>query len=296
MMKIKCLTDSSSDLGNDYRQTHQDILDIVLMPIIFQGHDYHDDFGVHFPTPDFYVELKKGTQVSTSQINTQTFYDQFKKNHEQGFSTIHIGITEKLSGTINNARIAVEMLHEDGIPVKVAIIDSRTSSLPLAVLVDEVLTRIRQGLDFDSIVSQVEAIVLNVHHGFAVERLDYLRKSGRISSAKAFGGSILNIKPILMVNYEGTIGIAETVRGQKRLHKHFVNLVDQYYDLPGKPLYIGYGNSDTEALHLKELLSQQVAKEDIHLRRISATLTSHLGADVLAVSFLGSRQRVDVDV
>ena len=123
-MKIKLITDSSSDLPLSFVKSNREQLEVIGMPITIGNEEFIDDLGEEFSHDYFYEQLKSGAMPKTSQINTMTFYDKFVEHYQDGYASLYIGLSSGLSGTINNANLAKKMVLEDAPNAKLVIIDS----------------------------------------------------------------------------------------------------------------------------------------------------------------------------
>ena len=202
--------DSGCDLPLKY--VKQD--NIVPLGLIFnyKGEAVEDDFGENFNLKDFYNALRQGEMPTTSQINSERFVEVFRKYVSEGKSIIYIVMSSALTGTINSANIARETILEEFPSADISIVDSKAASLGEGLLVYHAYEMLKKGSSKEEIVTWLEENKLKINHWFTVSDLNHLKRGGRISSSAAAVGTLLNIKPVLIVDNEGRLTPFSTSR------------------------------------------------------------------------------------
>lgn len=290
-MKIRLLTDSSSDLPLSYVKENSDILEVLGMPITIGDDEYIDDLGETFSHDFFYNQLSDGVMPKTSQINTMTFHDKFLELYEGGYTTIYIGLSSGLSGTFNNAMLAKTMLLEEAPSAPILVMDSLAASIGLASIIMNIVTLIREHTSVEDIERIVEEQKLNANHWFAVDNLMHLKNGGRIPAAAAYVGTVLSVKPILTMKYDGQLESYSSVRGKKKAFKYLVSKVAEHIHSSQVPIIVGHANIESDADKLVEELRAQGIENQIIETCLSATIASHVGPGMLAIAFLSDKQR-----
>ncbi len=292
-MKIRLLTDSSSDLPLSFFKENSDILDLVCMPITIDEEEFIDDLGEKFSHDHFYNRLQEGAMPKTSQINTMTFHDKFIEHYEAGYSTIYIGLSSGLSGTYNNANLAKNMVLEDVPQADITVIDSLAASIGLGALIMYTLSLIKSGRTTEEIKKLVEEEKLKANHWFGVDDLMHLKNGGRIPAAVAYVGTVLNVKPILTMKHDGKLESYSSVRGKKKAYKYIVGKVVEHLASSDVPVLVGHANVKRDADILVEELRSRGVENEIIETCLSATIASHVGPGMLAIAFMGNETRED---
>lgn len=287
-MKTIILTDSSSDLPITFVEENKEYLDFLGMPINIEGQEFIDDFGKTIDNNEFYKKLRAGVIPKTSGINFYRFYEKFKELYEKGYSIIYLGLSSGISSTYNVSQMARDAFIEENKNAKIAVINTVSASIGLGVLVAEACFRIKKGFSYEEIVKWSEENKLKVNHWFAVNDLNYLEKGGRIPTAAAKVGSMLDVKPILIVNREGKLRPYTAIRGRKKSLRYLANKIIQYKgDKDINLVIIGHGNCSQEAEILKKDILEEYKPESIMISELSATIGTHVGPDMIAVAFIG---------
>jgi DegV family protein with EDD domain len=123
---------------------------------------------------------------------------------------VGIFISSKLSGTCQSAEVARALVS----PGKIHVIDSRTATFELALLVYEAVRLRDEGKSASEIAETIGDLIRRVRLFAVVDTLKYLRMSGRISTATAFVGGLLGINPIIAITDGAVVSIGKT-RGLK---------------------------------------------------------------------------------
>lgn len=290
-MKIKLITDSSSDLPLSFVKSNSELLDVIGMPITIGNEEFIDDLGQEFSHDYFYAQLKSGAMPKTSQINTMTFYDKFVEQYQDGYASLYIGLSSGLSGTFNNANLAKKMVLEEAPNAKIVIIDSLSASIGLGALVLYAMSLIEDNKELEEIEAILEDQKLNANHWFAVDSLMHLKNGGRIPAAVAYVGTVLNVKPILTMRHDGQLESYSSVRGKKKAFKYLVAKVVEHIGSSNRPIIIGHANILGDADILVEELKSNGIQNMIIETCLSATIASHVGPGMLAIAFMGDEQR-----
>jgi len=291
-MTIRILTDSCCDLPVDYLTANKDIIDLVGMPIHIEGEDFVDDLGENLNLSAFYDKLRAGKMASTSQITPLMFETVFRKNYQAGAETIYLGLSSGLSGTMNNANLAKNMILEDTPEALVHIPNTVSASVGQGLQIMYVVDMIRSGKTVEEILVWIEENKLKTQHWFAVDNLEYLKNGGRISPAVAKIGTMLNVKPVLFVDNEGKLKPFQNVRGRKKSIKYLAGRIDPFIkENPDMMIMIGHGDCPEEAEKLKALVEEKVDPSRIVVSNLAHTIATHVGPDMLALAFVaGSRE------
>ena len=213
MQNYILMTDSDSDLP--YALKVQYDIPVVYMPYTLDGKEYFDDLGQTLDHKSFFDAMRQGAHPTTSALNETVYEEYFEPYFEQGQDILFLAFSSQLSGTINAIRAARETLLEKYPERKFVLVDTLSISGPQTLLVLKAHEMYRAGESIETVAAWVEANKLRAQAYFTVDDLKYLQRGGRISSAAAAIGSLLDLKPILTETREGKLAAAQKVRGRK---------------------------------------------------------------------------------
>lgn len=280
---VRIITDGTSDLSV---QRGLD-LNVHVMPMrVFFGQDSFLD-GVDITREEFFARLTSGDVLpTTSQLNPEDFLEVFQKYVDQGDEIVGIFLSTELSGTCQSACIARDMV-EGG---EIHIVDSRTVTFALALLVEEAARMRDQGLSAAQIAAEVEKLAQRTRLLAIVDTLTYLKKGGRISAATAAVGGLLGIKPIVGVDSRGTVEALGKARSMASGLEWIARQIGQAAPAdPARPVAYGHSNAPERVPLCMEAL-KEVLPQDLPpvVGSIGAVIGTHVGPGAVGVAYIAS--------
>jgi DegV family protein with EDD domain len=281
-MAIKIVTDSTADLPPALAEE----LGITIVPLYvrFGNETYRD--RVDITEDEFYQRLMNDpVHPSTSQPTPLDFANVYRELSKQADGIVSIHISGKLSGTCNSALQAKELVAAE-CPVEV--VDSEMVSMGLGLLATEAATIANSGKGLQQVVEEVKQSISSTHVWALFDTLKYLALGGRIGKAKALLGTILNIKPLLVVK-DGEMAPASQARTRAKgigMLYDYVNTVTDIQDLS-----VVYSTTPDEAQVLADRIGAIFDRSRIRLARLGPALGVHAGPGALAVALRGKGRR-----
>ena len=279
---VRIITDGTSDLSV---QRGLD-LNVHVMPMrVFFGQDSFVD-GVDITREEFFARLTSGDVLpTTSQLNPEDFLEVFQKYVDQGDEIVGIFLSTELSGTCQSACIARDMV-EGG---EIHIVDSRTVTFALALLVEEAARMRDQGLSAAQIAAEVEKLAQRTRLLAIVDTLTYLKKGGRISAATAAVGGLLGIKPIVGVDSRGTVEALGKARSMASGLEWIARRIGGAPADPARPVAYGHSNAPERVPLCMEAL-KEVLPQDLPpvVGSIGAVIGTHVGPGAVGVAYIAA--------
>jgi len=288
-MKLIIITDSNCDLSSDYLKRNN----VPVIPFHFSlnGKDYEDNFGRSISYERFYDELRKGRMSTTAQITPSVYEEYFRKYVSQGSSILYIGFSSALSESFNHSLKAQKVLMAENKAADITVIDSKCASVGQGILVYYACEMKRRGKSKEEIIAWIEDTKLKINMWFTVDSLDHLRRGGRLSAASTAFGTMLNIKPILLVDNEGKLVPNRKVRGrQKAIGVLSQELRNRIANPKEQIVFISHGDCPKEAEHLKKLIMNNVDVKDVIINYLGPVIGTHTGPGLLLVAFIGNNR------
>ncbi len=268
-MSCRIVADSCCDLNDDLR----DKLDVSLVAFKIDVDEEKFIDNEDIDTDKLLKLMKKSPNpVKTSCPSPGDFVKEYEK-YEDIFA---VTISSKLSGTYNSAVLAKQMVEEENPDKFIHVFDSKSASvgetlvsLKIQELIDEKLANIE-------IVEKVEKYIADMKTFFVLESLDNLIKNGRISKTKGLIANVLNLKPIMGDDGDGSIRLVENNRGNKRVFKRLVDLIGETGEkLEDKILAIAHVNALEKAEKLKSEIEKIYKFKDIILVKTAGLATAY---------------------
>lgn len=273
---IKFMVDSASDR----RPSDPNIDYFIPITVSIDSKEYRS--GVDLDSDAFYGLLQQAEEFPrTSQPSPQEFLDIFQQVRDSGDSLIYFSLSSALSGTYQGACIAREMAECD----RIHIIDTKTASHLIGVLLDYAAGLREEGLSAREIAEKCEALKSRVKVVAGVDTLEYLYKGGRLSRASAAVGEIAGIKPIVTVKEDGSVTTAGKCLGRGRAMQFLVDRVSALTPDPDFPVYTLYTCGQENVEKLEQKLSQSGIPVARRLQ-IGPTIGAHVGPGVYGILFV----------
>ena len=286
---------STADISREHFAERN--LHFVCFHYNLNGKDYPDDLGKSMSLEDFYKALADGASVRTSQVNINEYLEYFTKFLQEGKDILHVCLSSGISGSYNSAVGAANIARERFPERKIMILDSLAASSGYGLLMDKLADLRDEGKTMEEIFDWAEANKLRVHHWFFSSDLTFFIKGGRVSKTAGFFGGMLNICPLLNVDYLGRLIPRSKVRTKKRVIQEIVKRMEENADNGAdysEKCYICHSNCYDDAKAVADLVESKFPKMNGHvvINDIGTTIGSHTGPGTVALFFWG-KERVD---
>jgi len=281
----------------DLTKEHFEKIDVKYICFHYEldGVTYEDDLGESIPFDEFYKRMAAGAETKTSQINADEFVNYFRPFLEQGLDILHVSLSSGITGVINSANIAKEMLQEEFPERKIYIVDSLGASSGYGLIMDTLAEMRNQGKSIDEVHDWIEEHKLNMHHWFFSMDLSFYIKGGRISKTAGTIGQILGICPLLNMDNLGRLIPRYKIRTKKKVFKATVDkmeeLADDGLDYSGK-CYMCQSACMEDAKEVARLIEERFPKLNgkVLINNIGTTIGSHTGPGTVSIFFWGKKR------
>lgn len=283
MGKIRIVTDSTADIPAELRES----LGISMVPLkVHIGNETFLD-SITISGEQFYEKLASvQTMPTTSQPSPADFLEMFSGllEREPDASIICICISSALSGTYQSALLAKSMLREDA---DITVIDSRSASFGIGILATKAAEAVHAGQTRDDIVTMIEQLRQQTVLYFLVDTLEFLQKGGRIGKASALLGALLNIKPILSLDKEGSVIPVDKARGHKKALARVIELLKEQPFASGPVVItIAHSNAMQTAEEVRALLRNEFDVASVTITSLSPVIGTHTGPGAIGIFLL----------
>lgn len=220
MSRVAIVTDSASDLPAERAAA----AGVIVVPLLVTFGEREFSAGVDMSYEDFWRELTApgAPFPKTAAAAPGAFKDAFEGLFAQGYDEIVcVNVGSKLSATMGSAKIARDMLPDRAIHV----FDSESATLGQGLLVLLAAQRAREGKSGAEIVAELERRRHTLSLYLALETLEYLKRGGRISPARAAIGNVLSVKPIITIE-DGVVETADKPRTRGKARARLLELLN----------------------------------------------------------------------
>ncbi|MBR5421346.1 MAG: DegV family protein [Lachnospiraceae bacterium] len=284
---------SAVDLTTEQMQEY----DISYVPFHFElnGVEFVDDLGKSVPYPEFYRRMSDGEPTKTSQVNAEEFEKYFEGFLKEGKDVLHLTLSSGISGTINSAKLAKDLLAEKYPDRKLYIVDSLAASGGYGLLMMKLAELRKAGKSIDEVYSFAETHKRELNHWFFTTDLTFFIRGGRVSKTAGFVGTMLNICPLLNVDYLGRLIPREKIRTKKKVIARIVDVMQEKAlngkDYNGKVL-ITHSNCFEDARAVADMIEERFPSMEgkVIINYIGNLIGSHTGPGTVALFFWGDER------
>ncbi len=275
---VKILTDSSCDLS----PARCEELGVELLPITVNFGEESYRANVDISNEEFYQKLAAASELpKTAQITPAFFENKFKEYKDSGDDVLCLFISSMMSGTLQSARIAKNLLGADNIYLP----DTLNVTFALGLLVEEAAKMRDRGLSAAEMAEEVEKLVPRVRLWALIDDLKYLKMGGRLSATSALVASILGICPIITLE-NGLVEVVGKARGKKAAFKYMQGLVEKEPISGDFAVTVGHAAVPKTRDDFLEFMSAALKKREIHKLDIGSIVGTHTGPGACGLAYI----------
>ena len=275
-MKIKITSDSTCDLSPELLKKHD--ITMVSLSVIKDGKDFKDRVTIT-PAEIFDHVASGGELCSTSAVSIGEYTDVFEQYAHDYDGVIHINLGSGFSTCYQSACLAAEEFDN------VRIIDSKNLTCGQGFVVLKACELAQTMDDLDAIADELNRFTEKVECSFLVDKLDYLVKGGRCSSAAALGANLLNLKPCIEVK-DNKMSVVKKYRGNftKALTSYIKDRLEDREDLDRAAAFLVQTVVSDEAYQgVLDMVNCHGHFETVHEATAGCTISCHCGPGTLGI-------------
>lgn len=281
-MAVRVITDSVSDLPASIASE----LDITVVPAnVHFGTQVFKD-GVDLTTDQFFERLLNGPDFpTTSQPSVGEFVDAYSRVAEDADAIVSIHVSGKVSGTVNSARQGAERVQ---VECPIEVLDTQQASMGVGLIAMAAARAAQGGAAVDEVLAVAKSATERAQCIALLDTLEFLQKGGRIGKAKALVGTLLKIKPLIMVQ-DGEVHDFAKERTRRKAIARLERAADEFAPLTSASVM--YSTSRDEADALAETLRPlMTGEEDPIVVRFGPALGTYVGPDSLGLVVLSAEK------
>ena len=270
---IRIITDSAADF--EPAELEQKNITCIPLSVFFGDAEYREN--INLTKPQFYdLLLGSGNFPKTSQASPQILMDLLEEAKAAGDEAVYITLSSGISGTYQTACMTKAMVDYEGAYV----VDSLNATGGQRMIVEYAVRLRDQGASAAEIVEKVSALRERIVLYACMDTLEYLYRGGRISQSTYAIGSLAQIKPIIRVEPNGTIGVPAKAMGMRKGMDTLCKRIGQQKPCADFPLYIMYTNNRSVGEKLADRVRAMGYEiPDSHIIGVGAAIGAHVGPD-----------------
>lgn len=273
-MNVAIVTDSNSGIFEEEGKILG--VHVIPMPVILEGKTYYE--GIDLTHEEFYQCLEEKREVFSSQPSPAEVLDMWDKLLLSEYDElVYIPMSSGLSGSCQTAQVLAQDYEE-----KVQVVDNHRISVTQRQSVLDALMLKEKGCSAKEIKEALEQTAYESIVYVGVETLEYLKMGGRVTPAGAAMGTLLSIKPLLVIAGERLDAYAK-VRGtkscKKRLLMEMKTIADKFHKNSDE-IYVGVAGSlgkKEEHQEWMEMVQEMFPWEDVKYDPLTFSISCHVG-------------------
>ena len=281
MSKVAVVTDSTTYMPKELCRKHN--ITVAPQVLIWGDQTYKD--GIDIESEEFFTRLKTAKAMpTTAQVAVVSFQEIFQDLVNKDYEVLAILVSSRLSGTIQSANQAKDLMGSAG--AKVHIVDSQSVAMALGFQALAVARALEGGASLKDAIALGERAHENTGLFFAVDTLEFLHRGGRIGGAQRFLGTMLNMKPILAIK-EGKVEGIERIRTKTKAHDRVLELIME--GVGGRsPVRLAtlHANATEDAKALLARAEQALNPVESLFTEVSPTVGTHAGPGTVGLAFM----------
>ena len=291
MREYVVMTDSDTEIPYYFADEHN--VPVFLMPYTLGDDEKLFDLGRETDFKGFFDAVRSGVKASTSTrppYDIQMFFEDILKT---GKDILYIAFSSKLSGHMDLALKAREDALADYPDMRIEIVDSLSIAMGAGQLVYHAVRLHEEGKSLDEVRDWVIDNRMKALHFFTVDSLMYLKNTGRVNAVTATFGTILDLKPVLLLKRDGSIVAYDKVKGRKKAVRYLMDKVEE--NLTDDPvshdlLIIYHADNPAAAEQMKEEAESRFDFKKVLVMDVGPVIGAHCGPGTLAVCFMGKER------
>ena len=262
-------------------------INYISMPYTVGDNEYYYDLGKNTDNRKFFEDMRKGAVPKTNALNMQNYIDYFEPVLKQGEEIIYVTFSHKMSATFESMAKAIEQLKQTYPERTVSVVDTKHISMAAGIVVYYAAKLHNEGASDEEVVKFVESFRERVKCYFTVSNLIYLKRGGRLSSFKAFVGTLFDIKPIIS-NIDGKLENIEKSKGRKKSLKDLTGYLEKDKVDLSYPIVIMNADCDPDADYTVSAIREKYPDAEIWEQLVGPVIGSHCGPDTIGVIFVAA--------
>lgn len=284
MVSFDIFTDSCCDLPKEIVAKCN--LKVVQLEVTIDNNE--PVLNQDIESKDFYDRLRAGAVAKTNAVTPGFFEDSIRESLEEGKDILYIGFSSALSVTYNNGVMVMNELQDEFPERKFFHIDTLCASVGQGLLACHAAELRAGGAAIEEVYEKIMEIKDYIHHVVTVDDLFFLKRGGRLSAVSAIAGSMLKVKPIILLNEEGRLNNVATIRGRKNALKDLYERVkksEQFVKLPY--VFISHADCIEDAENFERLIKEEYPTVTVVISNIGPVIGAHTGPGAIAICFPG---------
>lgn len=275
-----------TDSGADIPKRLQETLDVTVVPLYLHFKDGTYKSGVDLDLPGYYRKINEAKELPSSAAPSPNDFYEIYKQTDAFKPIIMLSLSKGLSSTYEHAVMGKDMLLEEEPERQIEVINTKTASCGIALLLHEAGKMRDEGLSFGELAAHLRERVEQTSTLFVLKTLENLILGGRLDRVKGTLAKTLNIKLLMRGSDEGSIEVTEKVRGDKKSIRRFIEQIGEYtQNVEDKVISMTHCQAEDRAKNVLSSIREKHPFKDAYLTEMGPLIAAYGGEGALVISF-----------
>ncbi|MCA1023935.1 DegV family protein [Halobacillus litoralis] len=281
-MTTQLIIDGGGDVAPGMMEKHN----ILSVPLNIHFGDEHYKSEETIDLETFYTKMRNSDELpGSSSPSPNDFYETYKRL-DPSTNILVLAISHGLSSTYESAEIGKNMLLEEEPDRRIAVLNTKTASCGIALLVDEAGKKMNEGVSFDELVAHMEDRIENTITLFILKTLENVIKGGRLDKVKGALAKTLNIKLLMKASEIGAVEVTEKVRGNKKSIRRFVDQIGEYaHSFEDRVIALSHSNDAERGNQVLQMIKDRYPFKESLFMDMGPLIATYAGEGGLAIAF-----------
>ena len=284
MSKYEIFTDSSADLPKELIEKY----DLKVMQLEVTIDESEPVLNKDVDIKSFYEQLRNGANAKTAAVTLGYFEEHMREALEAGKDILYLGFSSGLSATYNNGVMMIKELEAEFPERTIYHLDTLCASAGQGLLVYQAAKLREQGESLESVFEKIASMKDMIHHQVTVDDLFFLKRGGRLDATSAVVGTVLKVKPLIIMDEEGHLQNVAKTRGRKNALKEMYMKLRENQNLEAfGAVFISNADCLEDAKTLEAMIKEDFPTVEVVITDIGPVIGAHTGPGGLALCYLG---------
>ncbi len=267
------------------------ITNVIKMPYTIRNKEYFYDLGENYNPKKFFTLMRDGNMPITSCLNAENYKEYFEPYFKDGQDILYLSFSSELSGTFTFLDMAIKELSEKYPDAKFTRFDTKGISMGAGLAVYVGAKMFNDGKSNEEIVAFLSEFTKKINAVFSPDSLVYLKRGGRLSSAQAVIGGLLQIKPIIRLTNDGKLVNAAKINGRKKALNTLANdAIENAIEFDKYPIVLLEADCPNDVEFVRNKISQALPDADIWVQPVGPVIGTHCGPGTIGVCYIGAEK------
>ncbi|MGX8699456.1 MAG: DegV family protein [bacterium] len=288
---FKIITDNGADLPKSFLEENN--IGCLYLSTILDG-EVIAGAQKELSVGEFYEMLKAGAKPSTAQVNPGDAAAWFEEHIHEADEFLYIGLSSGLSGTVGSVTAGVQEVLQRHPEKRIEVVDSLSGSCGVGIQVHYAVHLRNNGKSLTETANWLRENAKHFLLAITVDNLFDLWRGGRVSRSSAMLGTLVAIKPFIIVDNEGKLQVTKKIRGRKKSLDYLLDYMEEHMgsfrEANKQVVLVNHGFVPEDAAYTAEAIRKRFGFENVITGNVGPMIGVHTGPSIVVVAFMGEER------